>query len=131
MPPTPSSPFDSWFGSSLFTRLCNRHELQLVLMTSAEVTALTHAQMQAWGTSGLEPHELRGVYHALLRSPPSGRPAQLFIARLKERVAALPPPADADDADSAVGGADTLSEVGSTVSTSVSTSVSSASKLRL
>lgn len=31
---------------SLFQRLCNRHELQLVLMTSAEVAALTHAQMQ-------------------------------------------------------------------------------------
>ena len=103
-------------------------------MTSAEVMALTQAQMQAWGTGGLEPHELRGVYHALLRSPPNGRPAQLFIARLKERVLALPPPDDADEADLAERAArfEVRSEVGSTASTSVSTAVStSTSKLRL
>jgi len=80
---------------TLFSRLCNRHELQLVLMTSSEMASLSHSQMQAWGTGGLHPHELRAIYFALQRSPPSGRPAQLFISRLKDRVAALPPPEDA------------------------------------
>lgn len=77
---------------ALFQRLCNRHELQLILMTPSELAALTHAQMQAWGTSGLKPHELRAVLHAVQRSPPNGKPAQQFIRLLKERVGELPPP---------------------------------------
>lgn len=80
---------------SLFTRLCNRNELQVVLMTSSELAGVSQSQVQAWGTGGLEPHELRALLHVLQRSPPSGRPAQHFIARLKERVVSLPPPEDA------------------------------------
>ena len=83
----------------LFQRLCNRHELQLVLMTSSEVSSLTQAQMQAWGTGGLRPYELRGVLHALQRQPPSGKPAQQFLSLLREKVAALPPPSDASPSD--------------------------------
>eukprot|EP00966_Prymnesium_polylepis_P145379 3357411-Prymnesium_polylepis.1 len=65
---------------------------------------------QAWGTGGLQPHELRGVLHALQRASLSGRPAQLFISRLKERVAALPPP---DDDDTSLLGAQQSSVAGS------------------
>lgn len=73
-------------------------------MTSSEIGSLTQSQMQAWGTGGLHPHELRAVYFALQRSPPSGRPAQQFIARLKDRVASLPPPDEADEARAASSG---------------------------
>eukprot|EP00965_Chrysotila_dentata_P160913 5313419-Pleurochrysis_carterae.AAC.1 len=75
-----------------FTRLCNRHELQLVLMTSQEMAGLTQAQMQAWGTSGLQPLELRAVLHALQRTPVSGKPAAQFIKQLSGRMRELPPP---------------------------------------
>ena len=103
-----------------------------------QVRRLTHAQMTAWGTGGLRPHELRALCHAVSESPPTGKPrptathsalfcpgpgaapvllaslgalrtlctlcvcgagkpAQQFIAQLKDRTSALPPPSDDED----------------------------------
>jgi hypothetical protein len=76
----------------LFRRLANRRELQLVLMTRAEAAKLTHAQMTAWGTNGLQPHELRAVLHAVSHAPINGRPAQQFKDQLTAKVYDLPPP---------------------------------------
>jgi hypothetical protein len=75
---------------ALFQRLCNRRELQLVLMTAHEARSLTQAQMQAWGTGGLEARELRAVLHALRKLKPQGKPAVQFFQQLTERVNALP-----------------------------------------
>jgi len=77
--------------AATFQRLCNRHELQLVLMTSAELRSLTQAQMQAWGTSGLDPLELRAALFSLERNPLPGKPAQQFVQQLMQRTRALPP----------------------------------------
>jgi len=75
-----------------FQRLANRHELQLVLMTSSEMGALTQAQMQAWGTNGLQHLELRAVLCALQRTPLSGKPAAQFVQQLTDKVRELPSP---------------------------------------
>lgn len=71
-------------------RLCHRHELQLILMTSSELKALTQRQMQAWGTGGLEPLELRAVFFAMNRARLSGKSAQQFFLQLADRVDQLP-----------------------------------------
>ncbi len=79
----------------LFQRLCNRHELRLVLSTAEEASRLTHAQQQAWGTSGLRPHELRAILHAMSHvAVVNGKPAVQFREQLKARVRELPPPTD-------------------------------------
>ena len=51
--------------AELFKRLCNRHELRLILMTQQEASRLMHSEQQAWGTSGLKPIELRSILHAI------------------------------------------------------------------
>ena len=61
-----------------------------MLMTPKELRALHHTQMQAWGTGGLRPAELRAVLFALQQHPPSGKPAQQFMQQLAARVKALP-----------------------------------------
>lgn len=66
----------------LFRQLANRRELQLVLMTRAEAAKLTHAQMTAWGTNGLQPHELHRVL----------RPARSAVQGSQLKVYDLPPP---------------------------------------
>ena len=60
-------------------------------MTSAELRSLTQAQMQAWGTSGLDPLELRAALFSLERNPLPGKPAQQFVQQLMQRTRALPP----------------------------------------
>ena len=71
---------------ALFQRLANRHELQIVLMTHAEARRLTHSQMQAWGTSGLQPQELRAVLHAITHAPINGKAAVQFKEQLRVKV---------------------------------------------
>ena len=76
-----------------FRRLCNRHELRLILATPAEASRLTHAQQQAWGTGGLQPEELRALVHALCHViSVTGKPAVQFKEQLQARVRQLPPP---------------------------------------
>ena len=75
-----------------FQRLANRQELQLVMMTSREAARLTYAQMQAWGTGGLQPSELRAVLHAVESKGVSGKPAQQFKEQLRAKMVDLPPP---------------------------------------
>ena len=62
-------------------------------MTSQEARRLTHAQMTAWGTSGLSAQELRAVLQAVPINPVSGKPAVQFRELLKAKVKELPPPA--------------------------------------
>jgi hypothetical protein len=100
---------DANSNRAAFQRLCNRHELQLILMTPAEMAAITQAQMQAWGTGGLQHLELRAALFALQRNPLSGRPAALFVQLLTAKVRELPPPDSllpAADAPGARGGAE-------------------------
>jgi len=83
--------------AELFKRLCNRHELRLILMTQQEASRLMHSEQQAWGTSGLKPIELRSILHAISHVLVlNGRPALQFKEQLKAKVRELPPPEEGE-----------------------------------